>query len=296
MSTKATQTEYVQKLLDRASGLSEVGGDKRLKAIVRDLLEQVCVTIEKHDITEDEFWGAITFIGKSHEEFGLIVPGVGLEHFMDIVLDERDKAAGIAGGTPRTIEGPLYVEGAPLSDAKAVMSTDEDEGERLIVHGIVRDEDGNPVPGAIVDVWHADTRGFYSHFDPTEAQGEFNNRRKIKVGADGRYEAHAIMPVGYSVPPGGYTDQLMKSLGRHGSRPAHVHFFVDADGYRHLTTQINIADDPLVNDDFAFGTREGLIPDIVRKDGQAEISFDIILVKKDKGADYQLSRRERLTV
>ena len=294
--TNVTKTEYAQDLLDRAGGVSAAGGDARLKGVLRDFLEQIFLLIERHDLTEDEVWGAISFLGKANEELGLIVPGVGIEHFMDIVLDARDKEAGIDGGTPRTIEGPLYVEGAPLSESKAIMSDTEDEGERLIVTGTVRDEEGNPISGAIVDVWHADTRGFYSHFDPTEKLTPFENRRKIRVGADGRYEAHCIMPVGYAVPPGGYTDQLMQALGRHGCRPAHVHFFADAPSYRHLTTQINIADDPMVNDDFAFGTRDGLVPEIKRVDGVAMIEFDLVLVSANKGADYVLSNRDRLTV
>ena len=293
--TDITNSTDVQSLLDRASGQTMPGGDARLKNVVRDLLEQLFKLTEKHDLTEDEVWGAVSFLGKGAEEFGLIVPGVGIEHFMDLVLDARDKEAGSDGGTPRTIEGPLYVEGAPLSNGKAVMSDNEDEGERLIITGVIQDEDGNPLDGAIVDIWHADTRGFYSHFDPTEQQGAFNNRRRIKVGSDGRFEAHAIMPVGYAVPPGGSTDELMKALGRHGGRPAHVHFFADADGYRHLTTQLNIADDPLVNDDFAFGTRDGLVPEINRNADGARIEFDLVLVRSDKGKDYALSNRERLS-
>ena len=51
---------------------------------------------------------------------------------------------------------------------------------------------------------------------------------------------------------------------RHGQRPAHIHFFVSAPGHRHLTTQINIAGDKYLYDDFAFATREGLIPKIAR--------------------------------
>lgn len=294
--TNVTETEYAQKLLDRAAGMNDAGGDARLKAVARDLLEQIFKLVERHDLTEDEVWGAIAFLGKANEEFGLIVPGVGIEHFMDLVLDARDAEAGADGGTPRTIEGPLYVEGAPLSEGKAIMSDNEDEGERLILTGTVRDESGAPIPNAIVDIWHADTRGFYSHFDPTEQLGPFENRRKIRVGADGRYEAHAIMPVGYAVPPSGFTDQLMQALGRHGARPAHVHFFADAENYRHLTTQLNIADDPLVNDDFAFGTRDGLVPEVKRADGVATIEFDLVLVSSSKGAGYVRSNRDRLAV
>lgn len=292
--TNITPTKQIQDLLDRASGKGMSDGDSRLKIITRDLLEQIFALIERHDLTEDEVWSAVSFLGKGAPEYGLIMPGVGIEHFMDLVLDARDEEAGIGGGTPRTIEGPLYVEGAPLSEGSAVMSDNEDDGERLIISGLITNEAGEPLAGSLVDIWHADTRGFYSHFDPTEKNAPFNNRRKIRVDANGRYEVKTIMPSGYAVPPNGSTDQLMKSLGRHGGRPAHVHFFADAEGYRHLTTQINIADDPLVNDDFAFGTRDGLAPDITRENGVARIQFDLVLVSNTKG-DAVRSARERMT-
>jgi len=67
------------------------------------------------------------------------------------------------------------------------------------------------------------------------------------------------------------TQQLLTALGRHGQRPAHIHLFVEAPGFRKLTTQINISDDPYLHDDFAFATREGLIPDLVRHTDSAEI-------------------------
>ncbi len=292
--TNITPTKPIQDLLDRASGINQSEGDERLKAVTRDLLEQIFGLIERHELTEDEVWGAVSFLGKGAEEYGLIMPGVGIEHFMDLVLDARDAEIGIDGGTPRTIEGPLYVEGAPLSEGSATMSENEDEGERLIITGVISAEDGTPLGGALVDIWHADTRGFYSHFDPTEQNAPYNNRRKIRVGADGRYEVTTIMPSGYACPPDGSTDRLMTALGRHAARPAHVHFFADAEGYRHLTTQINIADDPLVNDDFAFGTRDGLAPDITRENGVARIQFDLVLVSNSKGEGAR-SHRERLS-
>lgn len=36
-------------------------------------------------------------------------------------------------------------------------------GERLLLHGYVRDEFGNPVPGALVEVWQANAGGRYRH-------------------------------------------------------------------------------------------------------------------------------------
>lgn len=102
-------------------------------------------------------------------------------------------------------------------------------------------------------------------------------------------------PSGYSCPPGSCTQELLDALGRHGSRPAHVHFFVSAPGFRKLTTQINIQGDPLIDDDFAFATREGLVPDVRRVSDLAaikargadrpfgEIAFGFTLVESREG-------------
>ncbi len=299
--TSIVKTAEVQRLLDRAAGLTESGGDPRLKAIIRDLVEALATTIEKHDIAESEFWTALAFLQDGVGEFGLIAPGLGIEHFLDLHMDAKDAAAGRAGGTPRTIEGPLYVAGAPLVEGDLAktndvnLTTDPDDTARLVMSGRVRGPDGEPVPGAILHVWHANSKGFYSHFDPTGTQSPFNNRRRIRLGPDGRYAFQSKMPRGYSVPRGGAADRLMKALGRHGDRPAHVHFFIEAPGYRTLTTQINFGDDPRARDDFAFGTREGLLPMPDRTGIGATISFDFELQRAEEADDERFSARPRAT-
>jgi hypothetical protein len=86
-------------------------------------------------------------------------------------------------------------------------------------------------------------------------------------------------------------------LARHGDRPAHVHFFVTSDKHRKLTTQINIEGDPLIWDDFAYATREDLIPHVVEKSGGTaldmkadtykDIEFNIELTPLVQGKDNQ---------
>lgn len=291
--TDIVKSQAVQSLLDRASGTNESGGNARLKAVTRDLLEAIMTIVEKHDISESEFWGAIKFLQDGAGEFGLIAPGVGLEHFLDLHMDAKDAEAGRTGGTPRTIEGPLYVAGAPLVEGEVNLSSDPDDTDTLRMTGQVRGPDGEPVQGAILHVWHANSKGFYSHFDPTGEQTPFNNRRRIKLGADGRYNFHSKMPRGYSCPPGGACEALMHALGRHGDRPAHVHFFVEAPGYRTLTTQINFGDDPMAESDFAFGTREGLLPVPNRQGDTAFIAFDFELQRSASKDDEAFSARPR---
>lgn len=293
MPTGFAKDEEIVALARRAAGLTVDGGDPRLKGIIHDLLVATFDVIDRHDISENEFWSAIGFIQTATPELGLIVPGLGIEHYFDLMLDARDEQRARGGGTPRTIEGPLFVEGAPLSEGNASLSRAGDAGEVLEMAGTVYDDAGKPVAGAVIDVWHANTQGSYSIFDPS--QPPFNLRAKIRTGSDGRYAFDTIMPVGYSCPPGGATETLLARIGRHGARPAHVHFFVRAPGQRALTTQINIADDPLVNDDFAFATRDGLIPPIQRSADGATIDFDFHLQPADNEADEYLSKRVRAT-
>ena len=46
---------------------------------------------------------------------------------------------------------------------------------------------------------------------------------------------------------------------------------MEAPGFRKLTTQINLAGDKYLHDDFAFGTRDGLISEAERHTDTAEI-------------------------
>lgn len=297
--TNIVKSPEVQALFDRAAGLDQEGGNHRLKSIMRDLLENLAVIIERHDVSESEFWIALKFLQDGAGEFGLIAPGVGIEHFLDLHMDAKDAEVGLLGGTPRTIEGPLYVAGAPMVDGDLSrtndvnLTTDPDDAETLTMAGRITGPDGEPVKDAVLHVWHANSQGFYSHFDPTGVQSPFNNRRRIQLGADGRYSFRSKMPRGYSCPPGGATEKLMQALGRHGDRPAHVHFFVEAPGYRTLTTQINFGDDPHARDDFAFGTREGLLPVPDRSGGNPHIEFDFRLQRNGSKDAQALSGRPR---
>ena len=298
MSTTITQRPDVQTFLRTASNLDHEEGNPRLKQVVHRVLADVFRMIEDLDLTPDEVWAGVNYLNDlgARGEASLLAAGLGLEHFLDLRLDEQDRLLGIPAGTPRTIEGPLYVAGAPMSEGKARLDVDPDTGDTLFLRGVVRGPDGKPVEGAVIEAWHANSKGLYSHFDPTGTQTPFNLRRGVRVGADGRYEFQTLVPVGYGCPPDGPTLALLQRMGRHGNRPAHLHLFVTAPGMRKLTTQINIADDPLLNDDFAYATREGLVPPMKRLDDHVEIDFDVVLTPLVAGEDNQVVDRRRLAV
>ncbi|OZI45987.1 catechol 1,2-dioxygenase [Bordetella genomosp. 4] len=309
MNAEVFDTKEVQDLLTAATNIAGQEGNARFKQILHRLLSDLFKAIDDLDITPDEVWAGVNYINQLGRdgEAALLAAGLGLEKYLDIRMDHADKLAGIEGGTPRTIEGPLYVAGAPVRDGMSRIDIDPDQDAGpLVIRGVVTDTDGKPLAGAIVECWHANSKGFYSHFDPTGAQTEFNLRGAVKTGADGKYEFRTLMPVGYGCPPQGATQQLLDEIGRHGNRPAHVHFFVSADSHRKLTTQFNIEGDPLIWDDFAYATREELIPPVVEKTGGAalglkdnaykEIEFNFALTSLVQGKDNQLVHRLRAAV
>ena len=259
--------QAIDALLKTINDSATSEGNPRTKAIVNRVVRDLFYTIEDLDVQPDEFWTALNYLGEAGKsgELGLLAAGLGFEHFLDLRMDEAEAKAGLEGGTPRTIEGPLYVAGAPESVGHARLDDGTDPGEPLVMRGRVIGEDGAPLKDALVEVWHANHLGNYSYFDAS--QPAFNLRRTIRTDGAGNYSFTSVVPVGYSVPPAGKTQQLLDQLGRHGHRPAHIHFFISAPGYRKLTTQINIDGDPYLWDDFAFATRDGLVPALKKAEG-----------------------------
>ena len=112
----------------------------RAKAIIDRIVLQMMLLIEEFDIAPEEFWTALstlTDLGASNQ-FGLLVAGLGLEHYFDVRLDEKEEQAGMpANGTPRTIEGPLYVSGAPISNGEARLDDGTRQTQSLFMDGTV---------------------------------------------------------------------------------------------------------------------------------------------------------------
>jgi catechol 1,2-dioxygenase len=216
MSVKVTHTPEVQAFLNKIAGLDNTQGNDRVKQIVHRVVGDIFKTVEDFDVTPEEFWGAVYYLNElgARGEAALLAPGLGMEHYLDIRMDAEDAEKGLVGGTPRTIEGPLYVSGAPISDGFARMDDGTQQGDTVIITGVVKDEQSNPLPGAVVDIWHADLKGRYSYFDQT--QSDYNLRRRIVTDENGRYTARSIVPSGYGCPPDGSTQQLLNLLGRHG--------------------------------------------------------------------------------
>ena len=121
--------------------------DQRVQEVVVRLLTDLFKAIEDLNLSQAEVWKGLEYLtdsGKANE-MGLLAAGLGLEHFLDLRADEADEKAGLTGGTPRTIEGPLYVAGAPETVGFARMDdgSESDTVDTLFVEGSVRDTEGN---------------------------------------------------------------------------------------------------------------------------------------------------------
>lgn len=104
------------------------GGNPRLKTLVHRILREAVNIIEDLDVTPEEFWQGVNNFNTlgARQEAGLLAAGLGLEHYLDLLLDAKDAEARLSGGTPRTLEGPLYVAGAPLVSDGSEARLDDD--------------------------------------------------------------------------------------------------------------------------------------------------------------------------
>ena len=130
--------------------------------------------------------------------------------------------------TPSSTEGPFYPDHLPLdTDNDLLLINDGATAVGEITHltGRVLDASGAPMHGAVVEIWQVDGNGVYLH---TGSSGEkrdanFQGYGRFLTGPNGEYYFRTVKPVPY---PG---------------RTPHIHFAINQNGKRLLTTQMYVA-------------------------------------------------------
>src|SRR5258708_7186294 len=183
------------------------------------------------------------------------------------MLVDANNHRSLDGATESTIFGPFYREGAPELPIGATMSQDG-RGEPVVVTGRVLSTNGKPIPDALLDVWETDENGLYEQQDPE--QPDMNLRGKFRTDSEGYYYFKGIKPVSYSIPDDGPVGQLLRSLGRHPFRPAHIHLLISAKGFVPVATHLFVKGDKYLDSDAVFGTKDSLIVDFIRHDSEEE--------------------------
>ena len=154
------------------------------------------------------------------QEFILLSDVLGVSMLVE-TINER----GAYGATQSTVLGPFHVVESPV---RALGDTIDlvGDGEPCVVTGRVVSVDGTPLPGAVLDVWQADDKGFYDVQVP-DVQPPGNGRGLFTADGEGRFWFRTIVPSYYPIPTDGPVGGLLTATRRHPYRPAHIHFIVD---------------------------------------------------------------------
>ncbi|WP_439939190.1 catechol 1,2-dioxygenase [Nocardia sp. N13] len=228
---------------------------ERVAAIVTSILKGVHGAIAEHDVTYPEFQAAKAWLMEVGE-------GGEWPLFMDVFVEHavEEQVAKSQTGTKGSILGPYFLPGqTKLSSTCELPRRDDEKGTPLVLEGQVRDTDGTPLGGSEVDIWHADSDGYYSGFAPHVPDG--NLRGVVVTDEEGRFEIHTIQPAPYQIPHDGPTGQLIEAAGWHPWRPAHLHIQVRAEGHRPITTQLYFAGGEYLDSDVAEATKPELVLD-----------------------------------
>lgn len=206
-------------------------------------------------------------------------------------IDRRRLLAGLAGGalllgsrgllgellvTPAQTLGPFYPDRLPLDQDNDLLIVGDQpsaaSGSVVQLHGQIVDSRGQPLRGALVEIWQVDAHGIYLHSrggDRARRDANFQGYGRFETASDGHYRFRTIRPVPY---PG---------------RTPHIHFAVTLPGQPRFATQCYIRGEPLNQRDGVLNAirdprlRERLIVPFVPLPGSAVdeqvARFDIVL-------------------
>jgi hydroxyquinol 1,2-dioxygenase len=166
-------------------------------------------------------------------------------------------------------------------------------GIPCFVTGTVRGLDGEPVAGAVLDLWQTDGEGLYEEQRRT---AEPWMRGIYKSQPDGSYSVRTVAPISYTIPMDGPVGAFFNRTDMSHMRPAHIHFAVSAPGHHYLVTHLFQKGDEFINNDVVYGVKDALIVEFVKKPpGKAsngetvdvpfyEVKYDFVLEQQKQAA------------
>ncbi|MBX9366698.1 intradiol ring-cleavage dioxygenase [Streptomyces sp. WAC04114] len=262
MTTDATRDGVTEQALASLGGTA----DPRLRELLTGLVRHLHDFARETRLTQDEWERAIAFLTATgqmctdtRQEFILLSDVLGLSMLVETLSGDR-----ASGATESTVLGPFHMTESPVR----ALGDDIDlvgGGEKCVVSGRVRSADGTPLPGAVVDVWQADDKGFYDVQQPG-VQPAGNGRGLFTADAEGRFWFRTCVPAAYPIPTDGPVGALLRATGRHPYRPAHIHFIAAAEGHAPVTTHIFVAGGDYLDSDAVFAVKRSLIQDFAETD------------------------------
>jgi catechol 1,2-dioxygenase len=273
------------------------GDDPRTNELISGLIRHLHAFVRETRPTPEEWLTGLGFLVRTGQictehrnEFILLSDMLGLTTAVDDV-----NFTGDANATPSSVEGPFHSPAPARENGDWISAGPErDRAEVMVVRGRVTDTRGLPIAGATVDIWQADDAGHYDTQDPAQDLG--NLRGLFTTDTDGAYWFRSVVPSSYPVPTDGPGGELLRAMGRHPMRPAHIHYRVEAPGHRPVTTHVFVAGDEYLGSDAAFAVKQELVVDPVRDTDPghaaafgveppfADFVFDVRLIKLEDAA------------
>ncbi|TMJ31426.1 MAG: hydroxyquinol 1,2-dioxygenase [Alphaproteobacteria bacterium] len=212
--------------------------------------------VRENKLTQAE-WGAaidaltkaMKFTDDKRNEYILFSDLLGVSSLVDMVNAAKT-------GTPSSVLGPFHIEGAPELPNGGDLWQNQ-VGEPLVVSGKIVDDKGAPAKGTVLALWQNSGNGMYAQQDPKQSPTNYHAR--LKVADDGSFAFSTVRPVSYTVPDDGPAGDMLRALGRHAWRPAHLHMIIQAPGRNPLITEFFPDDDKYLEQDAVFGVRNGLV-------------------------------------
>src|SRR6516162_3282880 len=245
--------------------------DARIKQVMASLVSHLHAFAREVDLTPEEWLAGIRFLTevgqkctRFRQEFILLSDTLGFSSLVNALHDRRTTES----CTKSSLLGPFYRQDTPMMKLGESIVT-KSSAPRICVYGKVIDSTGKGISNALVQVWEPDETGQYDlqRQDPSE----MDLRGCFRTDHDGRYYFRAVCPLGYMIPMDGPVGEMIRAQGRHGYRPAHIHFLIGAPGYRELVTALYLAGDEHIESDTVFGVTASLVTDVKSRDPESPL-------------------------
>jgi catechol 1,2-dioxygenase len=257
----ARQEDVTPKVLDAYKNIE----DPRLREIVASLVKHLHNFAREVHLTEEEFQKGCEILARmgqmttdKHNEVVLMSGSLGFSSLI-CLLNNGNKGQ---TETTANLLGPFWRMNSPPTENGGTIIRSPTPGPAIFVNCTLKDQKGNPIAGALVDVWHSSPEGFYEQQDPKQAP--MNLRGQFTTDKDGRFWFRSVKPAGYPIPIDGPVGDLIRAGKRHNFRPAHLHFLIYKEGFKTLISQIYVNDDDKLETDVQFGVTKALIGNYVK--------------------------------
>lgn len=226
--------------------------NNRLDTVIAALVASARETLIEQRVTVEEYREAIAYLVKVAEAGELPL-------FCDVWFE-----AGIRGSVNKAVtegvsqadmEGPFYFPDHPRLAGGKMKTLDLPGSRPMLVRGTVKNERGDPLESAKVDVWTSTPDGRYGGIAPEVPADHY--RVLVDTDANGRFQVEGTVPAAYQIPDQGPTGHLLEMMGRHSWRPAHVHVKVRHPEAEEFTTQLYFAECKWLRSDCC----EGIVPE-----------------------------------